>query len=86
MRTAVAMSLNLVGVLIYAFGLVGPLTPSEGMPNLVEVFIFACCPVALLVISFFMSRMLAARLIASVEIACIAGFTGWLLWLQLRTS
>jgi hypothetical protein len=86
MRTVVAISLNLVGVLLYAVGLIGPLTPSEGMPNLVDVIVFAVCPVGLLVISLFISRWLAARLIASLEIAGIAGFTGWLLWLQSRTS
>jgi len=86
MRTAAALSVNLVGMLIYAIGLIGPLTPSVGMPSLVEVIAFVGGPVGLLLISVFMSRMLAARLIASCEIAGIAAFTGWLLWLQLRAS
>ena len=86
MRTAAALSVNLVGMLIYAVGLISPLTPSVGMPSLIEVIAFAGCPVGLLLISAFMSRMLAVRLIASFEIAGIAAFTGWLLWLESQTS
>jgi len=86
MRFVGAISLNLVGMLFYAFGLIGPLTPSDGMPSLIVVLVFAGFPVCFLGISLFMSRLLLARLITSVEIAGIAGFTGWLLWLQARTS
>lgn len=86
MRIAVAISLNLAGMLLYAFGLIGLLTPSQGMPSLIVVFVFAGFPVGFLGISLFMSRLLLPRLITSVEIASIAGFTGWLLWLQVLTS
>jgi hypothetical protein len=82
----VASFLNVAGVLLYGLGLVSPLTPSEGMPNVPELFVFAACPIAFLFVSLFLSRTRAARAVTVVEITGIVGLTTWLLWLQARTS
>ena len=82
----VASFLNVAGVLLYGLGLVSPLTPSEGMPNVLELFVFMACPVAFLSVSLFLSRTRVARAITVVEITGIVGFTAWLLWLQAPTS
>jgi hypothetical protein len=46
-RTIVASFVSFASLAIFAFGLIAPLTPSEGCPSVGEVVAFAAIPAAL---------------------------------------
>jgi hypothetical protein len=53
MRALWAVILNMIAVILYGAGLLSPLTPSEGIPNMGEIFVFAIIPVVFLGVSGF---------------------------------
>ena len=75
-----------MSLLVYVVGLIGPLTPSESRPRFLELIVFVGCPIGLLLVSFVIARRLVPRLVASVGIVDITGFTGWLLWLYQQAN
>jgi hypothetical protein len=73
---------NFLALLLYAVGLISPLTPSEGMPRPWELLVFAGGPIALLLACARTSRTVVARIVIGVQILGVVSFTGYLLWLQ----
>jgi hypothetical protein len=86
MRALWATILNILALLVYGLGLISPLTPSEGMPNLGVILIFAILPIVLLGNSLALARSWLARMLVSIEVLAVIGFTSWLLWLQWSTN
>jgi hypothetical protein len=78
-RPLLGLVLNVLGVCLFLFGLVAPLTPSHGHPSVWVVLIFVGGPIALV---WFASRCVSstpARIFLYVEILLIAGFSCYLL-------
>jgi hypothetical protein len=86
MRALWAVILNMIAVILYGVGLLSPLTPSEGIPNMGEIFVFAIIPVVFLGVSGFLARSWGARAIVIIELSGVVAFSGWLLEVQWRTS
>lgn len=66
----------------YGIGLISPLTPSEGVPSLLELAIFALGPVGLLILLARRVRSVTWKIMMIVQAAVIIAFTTWLLALQ----
>lgn len=75
-------SLNAVAWFLYGVGLISPLTPSEGMPGVVDVVIFVVGPVAVLIFLARRFRSMPAKITMIVQAVAIVTFTGWLLAIQ----
>ena len=73
---------NLVAVFIFAFGLLSPLTPSYGLPSVLEVTMFAGVPIALLAACTINARSRPAKVLFALEAAMIAVIFAWLLHVQ----
>lgn len=67
---------------LYVLGLIAPLTPSEGVPELLDVLLFAALPVVLLAIGTVVARSAVLRLLLVIEAGGIVAFTLHLLRLQ----
>jgi hypothetical protein len=85
MRTAIIVAGDLFALLLYAVGLISPLTPSEGIPRLWELLVLAAGPLALLAACAHASRTVIGRIVVAVQILGVGSFTGVLLWMQFRT-
>jgi hypothetical protein len=85
-KTITVVFQHLLAWVIFGFGLISPLTPSDGIPRRADLLIFVGGPVALLVGAIMMSRRWPARLLATAEIGAILVAASRLLWLQYRTS
>lgn len=73
---------NLMALLIYAVGLVAPLTPSQGSPSPVVILVFVGIPVAILAWGI---RACGSRLTAlffGLQLVAVLGFSASLLHLQ----
>lgn len=83
-RTAIGVGVASATV-TYMFGLVAPLTPSEGVPSLWELLVFLALPCIVLVgcVNAAQSRFAKALLIA--QLFSFGGFGSWLLYLQIST-
>jgi len=69
--------------MIYGFGLIAPLTPSEGMPSIIEIVIFAIFPLFLSLAGTFLVKSMFAKLHFIIESLAIAGTYITLLRMQL---
>jgi hypothetical protein len=82
-RSLLLVLANLVALLVYAVGLIAPLTPSEGVPSLPVILSFVGIPVVLLA---WCIRACGSRLSAvffGVQLAAILAFLTHLLLLQM---
>ena len=68
---------------IYGFGLIAPLTPSEGIPTLFDLTVFVGIPLAILGWCWLKCSALWAKIIMIIQGLSIIGFTCWLLLLQM---
>lgn len=80
-RMALA-GLNLFACLLYAVGLISPLTPSEGIPRLTDLLFFFVGPIALMSFVALRARSRDLKALVFLQIAAVVGFTSWLLWVQ----
>jgi hypothetical protein len=86
MRALFPTILDILAVLVYGVGLISPLTPSEGVPSFGDVLIFVILPIVLLGSSLTLTRGWLARILVTIQMVAVIGFTSWLLWLQGNTS
>jgi hypothetical protein len=73
---------NLMALLIYAVGLIAPLTPSEGFPSLAVILMFVGIPVAILAWCIRACGSRLAALFFGLQLGAVLGFSAWLLHLQ----
>jgi hypothetical protein len=71
--------LALGAAVLFAIGLVSPLTPSEGCPSFPHLATFAVLPFGLASVGCIYSRPLAAKTVFAAEALAIAGATSFLL-------
>jgi len=83
-RVVLDVAVNLAALLIYAVGLIAPLTPSEGLPSLMDIVVFVGIPVALLFWCIRASRSRLIALIVGLQIATVLFFSASLLQMQLH--
>jgi hypothetical protein len=77
---------NLTAILILVIGLISPLTPSEGTPSSIELFIFAICPILTLCLLAWFVQNKRVKIIVVVEIVIITALLIKVLGLVYRTS
>jgi hypothetical protein len=63
---------------IFAIGLIGPLTPSEGSPPPRALAVFIGIPVLLFVVGGLVARTTLARVAFVLQAAAVAALTVWL--------
>jgi hypothetical protein len=85
-KSAIVLVGNIFAVIVYALGLIGPLTPSSGTPSVSEILTFAGFLAAALLLCARHYRCRTARIAALFQMAFIVLFTAWLLWSQLSTT
>lgn len=73
---------NLLALLIYAVGLIAPLTPSEGTPSLLEIVIFVGIPTAILGWCIHACSSRPAALLLGLQLFAVLGFFTHLLLMQ----
>jgi hypothetical protein len=78
MRPALPWILNAVAGVFLLFGLVAPLTPSEGYPAAPEMVVFAGLPVVLCLWAAVISRNWPARLVSIIQTLVIVRTLVWL--------
>lgn len=81
-RSLLLATANLMALLIYAAGLVAPLTPSEGSPSLVVILMFVGIPVAILAWCIRACGSRLAALFFGLQLVAVLGFSASLLHLQ----
>lgn len=81
-RAGFGVLAGLIAGLIYAVGLLAPLTPSEGLPTPVELGLFAALPLAMVAVGSAVTRSVGVRTMLIAEAGGIVGFTLYLLRLQ----
>jgi hypothetical protein len=79
-RLLLALAFNMLGVLLYVFGLVAPLTPSHGHPSVSVVLIFVGGPIAFVWLASSCISSIAARIFLYIEILLFAGFSCYVLF------
>ena len=67
--------------LIWGFGLIGPLTPSEGVPSVSNILIFMIFPQLISAVGCYLARD-SKKLWFAAQIIIIVLFSGYLLILQ----
>jgi hypothetical protein len=82
LRSAALLVADVLALAIYAFGLIAPLTPSEGCPSRVEQAVFVGLPIAVLCGVCYVTRSRAARVIVTLQAVAILAFTTDLMRLQ----
>ena len=82
-RTIVLISTFVLAPIIFIVGLVSPLTPSEGLPSVIDLFIFWIIPLLIIAyaISFFNNRWIITTL--WFEFLIVFGFELFLFSIQL---
>jgi hypothetical protein len=78
-RPLLALALNVLGVFLYFFGLIAPLTPSHGHPAVWVMLIFVGGPIALVWVASRCISSTLARFLLYIEILLIASFACYLL-------
>jgi hypothetical protein len=78
-RPWVLLLASLAAWLIYAAGLIAPLTPSDGYPSAKALVVLLGGPVVLLVFVARNTRSRAVRIASLVQAATILAITTWLL-------
>ena len=61
---------NITAILLLVAGLISPLTPSEGHPSLIELLVFAICPILILCLLawFVKSKWIKAVVVTEIVI------------------
>ena len=72
LKAAVFIVLNAMAVILLALGLIAGLTPSEGLPTVTEILIFAVLPLAIPVILLMQVRNVAVRVFLLLETELMA--------------
>jgi LPXTG-motif cell wall-anchored protein len=85
-RAIVLSIAALVSIVIFGFGLIGPLTPSEGVPPLSEILFFLGLPLLLSGGGLYISRRKSERFFLSAVIATIVIVAAKVLWLVFTTA
>jgi hypothetical protein len=81
-RSLLLTAANLMALLIYAVGLVAPLTPSEGSPSLLVILMFVGIPVAILAWCIRACGSRLAALFFGLQLVAVLGSSASLLHLQ----
>ncbi len=81
-RSLLLVAGNVMALLIYAVGLIAPLTPSEGSPSLAVILLFVGVPVAILTWCIRVCGSRLAALFFGLQLVAVLGFSAWLLHLQ----
>jgi hypothetical protein len=79
-RPAVAFAVDVFAVLLHAFGLIGPLLPSHGLPSLSVVLIFVGGPSALIFVASRLCRSRAIRMVCYIQIASVICLYAYVYW------
>ncbi|MEC9363141.1 MAG: hypothetical protein VYC42_07945 [Pseudomonadota bacterium] len=82
MKTATCTALNILAAGIFIAGLLSPLTPSEGMPSLGHLLLFALLPAALLLYAGYVAGGVSGWSFFGIQAAAVATSVAWLLSLQ----
>lgn len=82
-RNFLLTAANLMALLIYAVGMVAPLTPSAGSPSLAAILMFVGVPVAILAWCIRACDSRLAALFFCLQLVAVLGFSASLLCLQL---
>lgn len=82
-RSLLLVAANFIALLIYAVGLIAPLTPSEGSPSLVVILMFVGAPVAILAWCTRSCGSRVAALFFGLQLVSVLGFSASLLHLQM---
>jgi hypothetical protein len=78
-RPLILLLATVAAWLIYAAGLIAPLTPSEGYPSAKALLVFLAGPVVLLVFVARSTRSRAVRILSLIQAASILAITTGLL-------
>ena len=78
------LGVNILAVLIFCFGLIGPLTPSEGMPSMFELSAFVGGPSLLLLYGFILADTKGVKAFVLFELILLLGSSAYLLWFLAR--
>jgi hypothetical protein len=70
-KTIFIILVNLAALLLLAVGLISPLTPPEGIPSSIELFIFAICPIVILCLLAWFAKSKWVKVVFVVEIIII---------------
>jgi hypothetical protein len=81
-RAVVALTSNILALCTYAGGLLSPLTPSEGVPSVAMLLLFAGGPISLLLASSRLYQSFPARALCYCQVAIVGSFSVYLLLLQ----
>ena len=74
-RTDVLWLVAILAAALYAFGLIGPLTPSEGKPGLGELVGYVGVPLGLIAGAMFLTRTWLGRVLLFCEAWVIVAVT-----------
>jgi hypothetical protein len=77
-----ALALCIVALLIFAFGVVAPLTPSHGVPSFWVLVVFVATPIAMVIIASRLFNWFVAKLFCYLEVAVIASCALYLVLLE----
>ncbi len=69
-----------LAILLFAFGLLAPLTPSEGAASIGALISFWLVPILMVASIFWIDRSRTARVLATIELLGIFLFGAWVLW------
>jgi hypothetical protein len=84
MRVLVLILGAAIAWLLFALGLLSPLTPSEGYPRLIDIVMFVGVPVLLLgFVAYRLRRSLALGFVL-LQLLSVVGISTWLLVFVLR--
>lgn len=81
-KTAAIVFGVIFATIIYGVGLVAPLTPSEGIPSLLELLVFVVVPCAVLVACVIAVNSRPVKALLALQVSSFVGFSIWLLHLQ----
>jgi hypothetical protein len=84
-RTAIGVGV-VSATVTYMLGLVAPLTPSEGVPDLWELLVFLALPCVVLAVCAYAAQSRVAKALLVAQLFLFGGFGSWLLYFQLSTS
>jgi len=76
---AVPLGMGFVAAVLFGFGLIGGLTPSEGQPSLVAWFICSVVPMTLTIVGLILARPWPVKIFLFIEFLGIFSMTLYLL-------
>jgi len=85
-RAVALLSAAFASLVVFGFGLIAPLTPSEGVPSAWEILIFLGVPLLLSGGGLYFSRRKAEKLFMAVVLAFIVVVAAKVLWLVFTTA